>query len=184
MRRYLLILILLLVVTTFTGCTAADAWTEDVYYEGSVYINERQILPPYYIEIYNTTSGTVAITAADTPVAVAVPTTNEYKYKFITNSNCCIQYEGSETRLFSVNVFISLSSDTPNVLSTTYVFVNNQPHDESGIQRYIASAGDVGALAIGHILELRRGDLVQVYMAGDKAANITVEHISFQVVAL
>lgn len=164
--------------------TWAEGWFNDLYgvsvngTEGrfvSLYVDGVLVESSGYGEFYITTPVATTCTLADTYYKVSGTTTAD-ELRLFAHTNGRLTYTGKNTRVGLVSAAISVSSDTNNVVLSTKVYVTGVAHEASLIRRKIATAGDVGALALVALLPLSTNDYVEIYISSDKpGVEITFE---------
>jgi len=173
--------------------TWLEGWFNDIYAvsvngtEGhfeALYINGVEAQSSGYGEFYITAALATTCTLADTYYKVS-GTTSADELRFFTHTNERLTYTGTGTRVCLVSAAISVRSDTNNVVLSTKIYDTGVGHDASLIQRKIATAGDVGALALVALLTLSTNDYVEIYISSDKpGVEITFECMTLTVSTL
>jgi hypothetical protein len=83
-----------------------------------------------------------------------------------------------------VSAFISTRTSTPNELTSWRFATNGVTLPNSQIDRFVATTGDTGALAIGEIVPFNAGDRLQVFVTSNSNTTVTTEKFSLEVFAI
>jgi len=87
-----------------------------------------------------------------------------------------ITYCGATTKMFLLNVAMSMRSSANNVVIHYTVYKRGAPDIEYEQARKIAVSGDIGAMPLTAMFELSCNDEFTIYMRVDKNTTITQEH--------
>lgn len=85
---------------------------------------------------------------------------------------------------YLVNLWMSVGVDTANTRVAFKLVINDTVYFPRGPKTYISPAGEFFNLASNEIKDFNAGDQVKVFLASDKAVNVTIEDFDLQIVYL
>ena len=137
-----------------------------------------------YGEMYLSTAVETVIAADTTPVKALGTTTVGDVNNFTAVGNNRLRYDGSKTAWFKVNCQLGATAGN-SLLLTASIAVDGTNIPASTIVRKTGVGADVGAWAIGHIVQLAEGSYVELFVGNNTSnANLTVENMTMTVIGI
>ena len=102
----------------------------------------------------------------------------------ISGASCTYSGIGGTPKIFKVSGAFSAISDTVNTTAYWAIFKNGELYKASIVNRKIAVAADVGAMAISALVSLVTGDILDVRLSGNETAVITNNFVQFDIIQI
>lgn len=159
-----------------------DLYPADGVYESDQTIDLQGTLMSSYGHIYISTPIATAIAAADTYQKAAGTTTLGEADDMDSPVTGRLRYTGSVQKPFKIDASLSVSVDSDAEV-TLAIAKNGSARARSEISQDCTAAGGAEAFSLQDVVLLDEDDYLEVWVKADDTINVTVEKMSFAVIA-